>query len=204
MNKARTRNKLTEIESMMNNYGMTEKHLKDTRVLCVIHTHDIHGHIIFWRCRYYYFLGSTLDMQFCFLLLREDASRFANIFSIRRSPWDGSRILLVKHGNIFPIDFNEFLAIHCFSLALTSEWPMDGVVGQLINHIIKWHERVVQSCDCYIRIGCCSPENEASNTTETVNTKRSRHRGLRLLCTSAVGADRELQCLPNRLTACSS
>jgi hypothetical protein len=75
--------------------------------------------------------------------LLEDASALEEVLSASLSPRDVLRILLIEDANALSIDNKVVL----FKANLSSETAMDSVIAQLVEHVVRGNERVIDGRD---------------------------------------------------------
>ena len=163
------------------------------RVCIFVDAHDEHWSISGW-CRNDDFLGATLkirqmtlpfhtqknqDLETYLEMSRgllgggEDTSGLHNVVGTSRSPRNSSRIPLTEDSNLLAIDL-QLVAFNAHFTLITS---VGGVILEHVDHVVQGNEGIV---DCYhvdilVQSGT---EDQAANTTETVDSNFDHFEGL--------------------------
>mmetsp|Transcript_62525 Transcript_62525/g.152226 ORF Transcript_62525/g.152226 Transcript_62525/m.152226 type:complete len:294 (+) Transcript_62525:420-1301(+) len=141
-----------------------------TGVFGVVDTHDVHGSIG-RRCRDDDLLASTRQVLGGLFDGGEDTSRFTDDGGTDLTPLD-----------LFGVTFGEELDLRTVDdEAVTLEGDlagvlaMDGIVLELVRSVLRGKERVVDSDDGRVGVLKCRTADETADTSESVDTKLSRH-----------------------------
>jgi hypothetical protein len=98
----------------------------------------------------------------------EDASRLYDILSTGITPFDVSRILLLKDGDGLP--FDDKLSILDLDCAI--EFAMGGIILEHVDHVIDVNEGVIDGNNLHFVKWRAdgSPGNQAPNTAKSIHT----------------------------------
>mmetsp|Transcript_11674 Transcript_11674/g.23944 ORF Transcript_11674/g.23944 Transcript_11674/m.23944 type:complete len:403 (-) Transcript_11674:236-1444(-) len=142
-------------------------------ILLIVDSHDKHGGIR-GRSRDDNLLGSTSHVLGSSLHLGEHSSGLNDIVHISISPFDVSRVHFTKDSDRLAIKHDSLVVVHTNSSWVLS---MGGVKFHHVFHVVHRDERIIDSHNVDHRVVLGGTHDEASNTSETVNTNIDRFHG---------------------------